>query len=309
MSSPRRFEFGELGFVAGVGNAAGAEAVTKGEADVVFLENLDDVVEALVEEILFVVVGHPLGEDGAAAADDAGDALGDQRQILDQHAGVDGHVVDALGGLLFDDFEHDFGIQVFDAFDAGDGFVDRDRADGDGRVAENGFANFVDVAAGGKIHHRVGAVVDGGVKLLKLLVDFRRYGGVADVGVDLAERRDTDRHGFELRMVDVGGDDHASAGDFVAHQFGRQPFFVGDVGHFFGDAALAGVVHLREIAGGVQLLAASEPLCAGLGDVVAVAAVAICGSHDRARLFGIRCVSIITVARGGKGGGELDPSL
>ena len=100
-------EFGELGFVAGVGDAAGTKAVAEGEADVVLLENLDDVVEVFVEEILFVVVGHPLGEDGAAAADDAGDALGDQRQILDQHAGVDRHVVDALRGLLFDDFEHD----------------------------------------------------------------------------------------------------------------------------------------------------------------------------------------------------------
>jgi hypothetical protein len=52
-----------------------------------------------------------LREDGAAAADDSGDALGNHRQILDQHAGVDGHVVDALRGLLFDDFEHDLALR------------------------------------------------------------------------------------------------------------------------------------------------------------------------------------------------------
>ena len=104
---------------------------------------------------------------------------------------------------------------------------------------------------------------------------FRGDGRVADVGVDLAEAGHADRHGLEFGMVDVGGDDHASAGDFVADQLGRELFFVGDEGHFFGDDALARVVHLGEVAGGVFRLAAGEPLCARLGDGVAVAAVAI----------------------------------
>ena len=60
----------------------------------------------LVEEILFVVVGHPLRQNGASAADDPGDALGHHRQVLHQQAGMDGHVVHALRGLLFDDFQH-----------------------------------------------------------------------------------------------------------------------------------------------------------------------------------------------------------
>ncbi len=36
----------------------------------------------------------------AAAADDAGDALGGHRDIGQAHAGVDGEIVDALLGLL-----------------------------------------------------------------------------------------------------------------------------------------------------------------------------------------------------------------
>ena len=40
---------------------------------------------------------------------------------------------------------------------------------------------------------------------------------------------DADRHGLEFGMVDVGGDDHASAGDFIADEFGRDLFAVGDV--------------------------------------------------------------------------------
>ena len=86
-------------------------------------------------------------------------------------------------------------------------------------------------------------------------------------------------------MIDVGGDDHPSAGNFVAHQLGRQLFFVGDEGHFFGDYALARVVHLGEVAGGVFLLAAGKPLGARLGDGVTVAAIAIGGRHDRTSLW------------------------
>ena len=88
---------------------------------------------------------------------------------------MNGHVVDALLGLLFDHFEHDVGVQIFDALDAGDGFVDRDGADRErANGVDDGFANVVDVAAGGEIHDGVGAVVHGGVQLLQLFVDVPR---------------------------------------------------------------------------------------------------------------------------------------
>ena len=93
------------------------------------LEDLHDVFEALVQEVLFVMERHPLRQDCATSAHNACDALGNHRQVLDQHAGVDGHVIDALLGLLFDHFEHDVGRQVFDALYAGNRFVNRHRAD------------------------------------------------------------------------------------------------------------------------------------------------------------------------------------
>ena len=52
---------------------------------------------------------------GAAAADDTGDALADQRNVLAQYTGVDGHVIDTLLGLLFDHFEHEIEGEVFRA--------------------------------------------------------------------------------------------------------------------------------------------------------------------------------------------------
>ncbi len=106
-----------------------------------------------------MVLDHPLGEDGTAAADDAGDAAGGQRNVLDQDAGMDSHVIDALLGLLLDDFEHERSSKVFEAAHAGQGFVDGHGADGHGRIVDDGLADARDVAAGGEIHDGVGAVL------------------------------------------------------------------------------------------------------------------------------------------------------
>ena len=55
-------------------------------------------------------------------------------------------------------------------------------------------------------------------------------------------------HRLEFRMIDIGGDDHATAGDFVTDQFGRELFALGDVHHLFRDFAGPREVHLREVA-------------------------------------------------------------
>ncbi len=60
---------------------------------------------------------------------------------------------------------------------------------------------------------------------------FRRAGGdrgVADIGVDLHQEVAADDDRLEFRVVDVGGDDGAAAGDLIADEFGRDEF--GDFG-------------------------------------------------------------------------------
>ena len=124
-------------------------------------------------------------------------------------------------------------------------------------MAKNRLSNLSNTATGAEIHYRVGAEVDGGVQLLEFFVDIGRNRGIADVGVDLAARSYTDRHRLELRMIDVGGDDHAPGGDFIAHQLRSKLLFARNVFHLFGDHAAAGVVHLREVR-----VAASSSFCA-----------------------------------------------
>jgi hypothetical protein len=93
--------------------------------------------------------------------DDAGHAVGGQRHVAQQHAGVDGEVVDALFGLFDQRVAEDFPGQVFGlAVDLFQRLIDRHGADGDRAVADDPFAGFVDVLAGGQVHHGVAAPAD-----------------------------------------------------------------------------------------------------------------------------------------------------
>ena len=48
-----------------------------------------------------------------------------------------------------------------------------------------------------------------------------------------------------FKMMDVGRDDHAAAGDLVADQLGVEVFAAGDEVHLVGDGPLAGGFQLR----------------------------------------------------------------
>src|ERR1700686_2715041 len=113
-----------------------------------FGENLADVVEAVVEKILLVMVSHPLRQNCATTADDSSDAPGNHGQILDEHAGVNGHVIHALLGLLFNHFEHHLGSQIFDALYPRDSFVNRNGSNRHWRMTQDRLANFMNVTAG-----------------------------------------------------------------------------------------------------------------------------------------------------------------
>ena len=161
------------------------------------------------------------------------------------HAGVDRHVIDPLLGLLLDHFEHHLRREVFHAADAREGLVDGHRANRYGRVLNDGLADFGDVAAGGEIHHGVGAILDGVAQFLQLTFNIRRGGRIADVGVDFALRSHADGHRFQRDVVAVGRDDHAASGHLVAHGVDGELFALGDELHLRRDHAPARVMHLR----------------------------------------------------------------
>ena len=175
-----------------------------------------------VQERFLVVRQAPFRHDGAAARDDARQALGRHRHIAQQHTGVDGEVIDTLLGLLDEGVAEDFPRQIFGlAIDLFQRLVDGHGADGHGAVAHDPFARFVDMFTRRQVHHIIAAPADGPGHLFHFLADGRGDGGIADVRVDFHQEIAADNHRFHFRVVDVGGNDGAAAGDFLAHEFGR----------------------------------------------------------------------------------------
>ena len=238
-----RLQLRELRVVVGVGNRPGAKTVAERERDVVGPHDLADLTEVRVGEVLLMVGQTPFRHDRAAARHDAGDAARGHRDVAKQHAGVHGEVIDALFALLDEGVAIHLPRQIFRAAaDLFERLIDRDRADRHRGVADDPLTGLVNVLAGGQVHHRVGAPQRGPPQLLDLLLDRRRHGGVADVGVDLHEEVAADDHRLELEVIDVGGDDGAAARDFIADEIRRQPFPNRDELHLRRDLASARVV-------------------------------------------------------------------
>ena len=254
------FELRQLGGVGGVVLAAGPQGIAQGEAAVVALEDFDDVIEMGEQRVLLVVIEHPLGQDPAAAAHDAGEAALHQGQVLNQQTGVDRLVINALLAVLLNDVQEVVGVELLDrAVHALEGLIHGHRADGHRRSFDDRRTHLIEVdAAGGEVHHRVGAVFHRQAQLGHLLIEIGGVGGSPDVGVHLATAGDANRHGLQARVVDVGRDDHAAPGHLLHHQRFGQVFPLGHKGHFFGHHPLAGVVHLgivtREARGSTALL-------------------------------------------------------
>ena len=116
-----------------------------------------------------------------------------------------------------------------------------------------------DIAARGKIHYRIGAVLYRIGQLLQLFINVGCDCRIADVGVDLAAGSDADGHRLEVLVVNVGGNDRSPPRYFRTHQFRSQPLAIRHVVHFFRDGPLARIVHLRADA---VVLSLSYPVCA-----------------------------------------------
>src|SRR6185503_4140428 len=149
--------------------------------------------------------------------------------VAQQHAGVDGEVVDALLGLLDQRVSVDLPGELLRlAVDLLERLVDRHGADRHRRIPQDPLARLVDVLAGGEIHHRVAAPADRPGHFLDFVGDARGHGRVADVGVDLHEEVPADDHRLGFRVIYVRGDDRAAARDLAPYELGG--YFLRDGG-------------------------------------------------------------------------------
>mmetsp|Transcript_38698 Transcript_38698/g.91685 ORF Transcript_38698/g.91685 Transcript_38698/m.91685 type:complete len:275 (-) Transcript_38698:986-1810(-) len=169
---PLDLELKELRGVVGVADAPGAEAVPDRERDVILGADVQDLVPVLIGEILFVLQERKLGVDGAAAADNPGEAARRQVDGRQQHPGVDRPVVDALLRLLQQRLPEELPGDVLDDTPRLlEALVDGHSPHGDGRVAHDPLAGLVDVVAGRQVHDGVRAPHRRPLELLHLLLD------------------------------------------------------------------------------------------------------------------------------------------
>ena len=111
-----------------------------------------------VKETLAVVHQAPFAHDAAATAHDAAQPFLGQMHIVAAYAGMDGEVVHSLLALFNQGVAVDFPGEVFHlAVHFLQCLVDGDSAHGNGTVADNPFARFVDILSGGEVHQRVAA--------------------------------------------------------------------------------------------------------------------------------------------------------
>jgi hypothetical protein len=129
-----------LRLVVRVGDGAGTQPVADGKTHVVGGHDFANFIPMRVTEILLVMRQAPLGQDRTAAADDARRAPRRQRNEAQQHAGVNGEIIHPLLALFDQRVAINFPGQILGlAADFFQRLVNRHRADGHGRIAQNPF--------------------------------------------------------------------------------------------------------------------------------------------------------------------------
>ncbi len=218
-------QFGQLRFVIGVVNRAGAQAVAEREGNIILLEQFADFLEVRVEEALLVVGEAPLRHDGTAARHNAGHTFGGHRDVRQTHAGVDGKVIHTLLALLDQRVAVNLPGQLFGfAVDFFQGLINRHGADRHRRIADDPLAGFMNVLTGRQIHDGVTAPADRPGHFFDFFLNAGRQRRIADVGIDFHQEVATDDHRLNFRMVDVYRDDRAAAGHFITYEFGCDDF-------------------------------------------------------------------------------------
>ncbi len=203
-----------------------------------------DFVEMLVERILVASALDPRRQHRAAARHDALDSLMPAQPLhaLARHSAMQRHVIDALARLPLDNVEKKLDLHLHNRA-LGAELVNRHGAEYHRASRQDLRADFVEVGAGRKVHHRVGAVAHRGVKFLNFFFDQLMEVRRADVGVDLGAQALADADSSEIVMEIVRNHDLAGR-DQRANLFGRETFVLGNFGHLPRDYVLAGSFNL-----------------------------------------------------------------
>ena len=252
-------QLAELRRVRGVSQAARAHSVAKRHGHVVRRQDVHHLVPMRVERVLGLVLHHPFGHDGTAAAHDAHLALHRGRNVLQHEPRVQRHEVDALLRLLADDVQQKRRIHVRDvSLQAADGLVDGHGAEGLGAGVEHPLPDRLHVLAHGKVHHEVGSGLERDRELLQLVALSGVRHAAPEVRVDLCREHPAHAHGAAVRVRGIERNDGRAVRHGRAHGLRGDVLFGRDGPHRVGHKTLPGRFKLSH---GLSFEKGHKPFC------------------------------------------------
>ena len=106
-------QFFDLSRVVGIGDTTGTQAVSQGNTDIIFSQNLADLFEMFVNEAFLFVGRTPMCHDRTSPGNNAGKAFQGQRHMFPTQAGVNGKIVYSLFGLFDQGIPENLPIEFF----------------------------------------------------------------------------------------------------------------------------------------------------------------------------------------------------
>ena len=199
----QRSQFRHLCAVASVVLTARPQTVPKTHRDIVRRENVANFIKMRPKEVFLFVRHAPNSHDGAAAGNNARQAIGGKFNKGQAESRMNCEVIHALLGLFNERISIElprqsfcFSVNLFESL------IQRNRSDRYRAVADDPLARFVNILAGRKIHDRIRAPARSPKHLFHFFGNPGTHGRVTDIGVDFGQKRPTDHHGFGFRMVE-----------------------------------------------------------------------------------------------------------
>jgi len=234
-----------------VGQASRPQAVPQAQNHLVTPGDVQEAVVVLVERVFPAVAGHPVGQDGAAAADDAQDPalLLDGGRALPRHAAVDGDEVHAVLAVFLDDPEEvvrrHLGDRRLPCDQVDDGLVDGHGPHDQRRSRHDRLTDSPDVSARGEVHDRIRPRRRADAHLLQFEGRIGLVLGRPDVRIDLGPHPLADGERRDRPMPSVPADDDRPVLDAPPDIFRRHALLFGTEAHLFRNRARAGAFQLR----------------------------------------------------------------
>ena len=167
----------------------------------------------------------PLGHDGTTTRNDTCYAVSRQRNITQQHTGMDGEVIHALLCLFNQGVAEQLPGQVFGlAVNLLQGLVDGHGTNRHRRITQNPFTGFMNIFAGRKVHQGIATPASRPGHLLDFFFDRGSHCRVTDISIDLDQEITANNHWLEFRVIDITGNNGATTRDLITHKLRRDLF-------------------------------------------------------------------------------------